>query len=85
MASKWIKSAVSNKGALHRHLGVPEGETIPEHKLRAAANSKNGKVRKEAQLAMTLKGFHPKADAKHVKPSGIMKKMYGGKKTAEKE
>lgn len=55
---KWIKKATQNKGALHRHLGVPEGEKIPEAKLKSAANSSNSTIRKEANLAMTLKGMH---------------------------
>ena len=26
---KWIQKATSNKGGLHRSLGIPEGESIP--------------------------------------------------------
>jgi len=60
---KWIKKAIgSGKGALHRHLGVPEGEKIPAEKMAKAAHSKNPEVRKEVALAHTLKGFsHAKA------------------------
>lgn len=57
---KWIKGATKNKGALHRHLGVPADKPIPEKKLEAAAHSKNPTIRKEAQLAETLKGMHHK-------------------------
>jgi hypothetical protein len=57
MATKnWIAQATKNKGALHRNLGVPQGEKIPAAKLKAAA-AKGGKVGKEARLAQTLKGL----------------------------
>jgi hypothetical protein len=46
-----------NKGGLHRALGVPEGEKIPEAKLSAARNSKNEHVRHMANFAHTMKGF----------------------------
>lgn len=58
---KWIKKATANKGALHRKLGIPEGEKIPENKLDEAARSSNPTERKEASLARTLKGFHKKS------------------------
>lgn len=62
---KWIAGSVAEgKGALHRHLNVPEGEKIPEEKLNEAMHSKDGKIRKEANLAKTLKKFHPAAKKK---------------------
>ena len=64
---KWIKKATENKGALHRNLGVPEGEKIPGSKLEEGAHSENSKVRREVALAKTLKGLH----------HGLKKKMYG--------
>ena len=54
MAKNWIAGATKNKGALHRNLGVPEGQKIPAKNLSAAAK-KPGKVGKEARLAKTLK------------------------------
>ena len=60
MSKKWIKDATKNKGALHRALGVPEGEKIPAKKISKAEHSKNPKIRKEAALAKTLKSFHHK-------------------------
>lgn len=57
MAKNWIAGAVKNKGGLHRNLGVPTGEKIPEAKVEAATHSKNPKTRKEANLAKTLKGL----------------------------
>ena len=71
----WISGAVAeHKGALHRKLGVPEGEKIPEGKLNEALHSKDKKERKEAQLAKTLKKFHPAEKKK----SGA-ELLYGGK------
>ena len=55
----WIKEAVGkNPGALHRSLGVPEGKKIPAKKLDKATHSDNPRVRRQANLAKTLKGFH---------------------------
>jgi len=58
MAGKknWISGAISKPGALHRQLGVPEGQKIPASKLNAAA-SKGGKLGQRARLAKTLKKF----------------------------
>ena len=53
---KWIQGAIKKPGALHKELGVPKGEKIPEKKLEAAAK-KPGKEGKRARLAETLKGF----------------------------
>jgi hypothetical protein len=58
MAEKWIQKAVSKPGALHKQLGVPQGQKIPAKKLAAAA-SKGGKLGKRARLAQTLKKLHP--------------------------
>lgn len=57
MAKNWIAGATKNKGALHRSLGVPEGKKIPAGKLAKAAKSDNPKLRKQANLAKTLKKF----------------------------
>lgn len=56
MAEKWIQKAVSkHPGKLHRELGVPEGEKIPAKKLAKASHSKDPTLRREANLAETLK------------------------------
>lgn len=47
-----------NKGGLHRALGVPEGKTIPADKLEKAKTSENPHVRKMAQFAHTMEGWH---------------------------
>lgn len=57
----WIAGATKNKGALHRALGVPEGEKIPEKKMAKAAKSDSPLMRKRVALAKTLKSFN-KAD-----------------------
>lgn len=60
MASKnFIAEATKNKGGLHRSLGVPAGQKIPESKIRAA-EKKPGKVGKQARLAETLKSLRKK-------------------------
>jgi hypothetical protein len=55
--ANWIKDAVKNKGALHRHLHIPEEQKIPVSKLKAAIK-RHSKVSKEARLALTLRGMH---------------------------
>ena len=54
MAARWIQKAIKRPGALHRALGIPEGQKIPLSKLQAAAKQK-GKIGRMARLAMTLK------------------------------
>jgi hypothetical protein len=39
MAKQWIQQAISKPGALHKQLGVPQGEKIPAKKLAAAAGA----------------------------------------------
>lgn len=59
MAKNWIQKAIkpSNKGALHKQLGVPQGKKIPAKKLAEAAK-KGGTLGRRAQLAKTLKKLH---------------------------
>lgn len=52
----WIKNAIKKPGALHRELGVPQGEKIPVSKLHAAMN-KGGKLGRRARLAETLRNM----------------------------
>lgn len=58
MAKHWIAGAIKHPGALHRELGVPQGQKIPAAKLAKAAHSKNPTERKRASLARTLGGMH---------------------------
>jgi hypothetical protein len=55
-AKKWIGKAIKKPGQLHRDLGVPQGQKIPEAKIKAA-EKRGGKVAKRAHLAETLKGM----------------------------
>jgi hypothetical protein len=45
------------KGGLHRALGVPKDETIPQEKLEAARNSDNPHIAHMANFAHTMGGF----------------------------
>jgi len=45
-------------GGLHRALGIPEDEKIPESRLEAAMHSKNDHLRHMADLAHTMEGWH---------------------------
>lgn len=57
MAEKWIAGAIKHPGALHRSLGVPQGEKIPPAKIAAASHSDNPTLARRANLARTLAGF----------------------------
>lgn len=46
------------KGRLHRALGIPEDETIPEKRLDEASHSKKPSVRRMAASAKGLKAMH---------------------------
>ena len=58
MAKHWIQGAIEHPGALHRALGVPEGEKIPANKMNKAEYSPDAHVQKMAHLAETLSRFH---------------------------
>lgn len=62
MATHWIQKALagSSKGALHRMLGVPEGQPIGAKKIAAATHSSDPLEAKRARLAETLKGLRKK-------------------------
>ena len=53
MAKNFIQKAIKKPGALHRELGVPQGEKIPKSKIAAAAK-KGGKLGQRARFAQTL-------------------------------
>ena len=44
-------------GALHRHLGIPEGEPIPMEKKEEAARSDNPHVAAMGRLAVAMHGW----------------------------
>lgn len=49
----WIKGAIKHPGALHKQLGVPEGQKIPTSLLKRAAGA-GGTLGRRARLAETL-------------------------------
>ncbi len=53
----FIKGMHLKKGALHRQLGVPEGQKIPEARLEKAAHSSNPLLARRAHTAEMLKGL----------------------------
>ncbi len=55
---KWIQSMDMQPGALHKQMGIPEGQKIPIEKLHEAMHSDNPLLRKRAALAMTLRKMH---------------------------
>jgi hypothetical protein len=55
--ANFIKGAIKRPGALHRALGVPQGQKIPKAK-EAAAAKRPGRVGKEARFAEELATFH---------------------------
>ncbi len=57
MADKWIRGAIKHPGALHKQMGVPQGQKIPAGKLQAAAQ-KGGTLGRRARLAITLGKMH---------------------------
>lgn len=59
MAKHWIQGAIKHPGALHKELGIKEGEKIPASVL-SKASGKGGKLGERARLAETLKGMHHK-------------------------
>jgi len=62
--AKWIQGAHLRKGALHRRLGIPEGQNIPVTLLRRAAKVV-GILGQEARFALTARKFrHRKAKHK---------------------
>ncbi len=70
-AGHWISGAIKHPGALHRSLGVPQGQKIPAKKLASAA-SKGGTLGRRARLAITLSKLRGK------KRGGIVGYRRGG-------
>lgn len=54
----WIHGAIKHPGALHRELGVKQGQKIPAKKMKAAENSSNPLERERARFAEELEGSH---------------------------
>lgn len=60
MAKNWMAGAVKKPGALHRSLGIPQGQKIPPGKIEAASHSSNKLLKKRAVLAKTFAKFRKK-------------------------
>lgn len=74
----WIAGAIKKPGALHKALGVPQGQKIPAKKLAKAAHSDSAKMRQRAALARTL-GTIRKADGGKVEAvKGFIRKALTG-------
>ena len=58
MAKNFIKGTIKHPGALHRQLGVPQGQKIPQAKIEAAAK-KGGTLGRRARFAETLEKLRP--------------------------
>ena len=80
---KFIQKAIKKPGALHKQMGVPEGETIPKSKLRAAAKKGNTKLAKRARLALTLEKL-PHKGRKTASKKTTARKSSARKSTAKK-
>jgi hypothetical protein len=48
------------RGKLHRELGVPVGDKIPQGRLRSAEHSRNAEVRRDAIRAETMEHWNHK-------------------------
>jgi len=55
MGKNFIKGAIKHPGALHKELGIPQGQDIPAATLIRAEHSPNKKLAERARLAVTLK------------------------------
>lgn len=83
MAKNWIKGAIKNPGALHRKLGVPEGQKIPASKIAEAAKA-GGTLGREARLAQTLSHMHSREKGGEVSPPDtVTKELIPGKKESQ--
>lgn len=60
MSKNFIQGAIKHPGKLHRDLHVPQGKKISSKKLEKAEHSKDPHIRREANLARTLKKLRSK-------------------------
>ena len=63
MAKNFIAGAIKHPGALHKELGVPQGQKIPQKKLAKAAKA-GGKLGERARFAETLEKLPHKGGGK---------------------
>lgn len=60
MTKNWIQGAIKKPGALRKKLHAKKGKKIPVSKIEKATHSKNPTLKKEANLAMTLRKLRKK-------------------------
>jgi hypothetical protein len=58
MSDNWIEKMHMKSGALHKDLGVSQGDKISSKKISGAMKSKDPTEKKRAVLANTLAKFH---------------------------
>ena len=63
-STNWIAGAIKKPGALHKQMGVPQGQKIPAKKLAAAA-SKPGKLGQRAEGKDPEGGLNAKGRASY--------------------
>jgi len=51
MAKKWIQGAIKDPGALHRKLGVKEGEKIPKGQIASKISELQGEAEGDKKLS----------------------------------
>ena len=73
MAAPMIKP--SHKGLLHKKLGVPQGEKIPEAKIAKAKHSKSPALRKEATFAQNFGHKKGKGEVRHPQSHAEFEKL----------
>ena len=56
--SKWKAIPKSHRWLLHKQLGIPEDEVIPQDVLERAAKSKDPVLRRRAQFALNVRNVN---------------------------
>ncbi len=64
MAKAWFKPG-GKKGKLHRELGIPTDQKIPPRRLKSAEHSADPEIRRDANRAKTMEGWHHGPRAAH--------------------
>lgn len=70
----------THPGALHRALGVPEGQKIPPGKMSGASSSTNPRVRRMAASAKGFKAMNHSHGGSKTRPGG-----FGGPPVSEQD
>jgi hypothetical protein len=73
MSKEWNPGG--HKGKLHRELGIPEGEKIPQKRLKKAEHSKDGEIRRDAIRANTMEHWHHGKHTNHKDHDKLLHKL----------